>query len=121
MREGWHDPEPELTWSSKKARLIIPLPEVCSLKTCVLKLKASALEAPLTSATLGLSFEIDGEKVDPISVSDDKVSLPVSDKCAMEVVIHAHGAARPADVGISEDTRQLGIALQEISIVETES
>lgn len=120
LLDGWHAPEPASIWSQASAGLSLPVPPECKASNCHIKLKFSAFGASeQRPVTVVFRHSRTGKTASWVSRSADLVvaELPLAvDLPTDDWRIQVDRAASPSELGLSEDTRVLGIALQEVDI-----
>ncbi len=117
--QGWWELAPHYVWSSGTAQLRVPVPPLCRAKACNLTLRVSAFAAT-PERPLGVQFLRADHPVASLSATEAGVRavvIPVDGSQAVQNIrIDVPQARSPAELGMSADTRRLGIALFSIDL-----
>jgi hypothetical protein len=124
LRNGWHEIESWGSWSSKNAEMLLPLPGYCLEKmNCSLLLSFRVLVASSTSP-VSIFVEIDDNQiaewvVTSTEMQEQTIPLMSNDSRLVHITIFVPEAMSPHELGISNDTRELGIGLFGVQFSET--
>lgn len=123
LEDGWYPREKGLVWSNSSAVIALPVPARCGTGTCSAILSFGVFGAsPTHPVRVRVSGSGDREDwtgtatvLDPAMT---KMRLPLTPGSpARRFRIDVPGAATPAELGVSTDSRRLGIALLRIDLV----
>lgn len=123
LREGWYEPEPSHAWSQSSSKLSLPVPKNCENRHCDVTLKFSTFGAtPKRHVTIFLESGERAwhwrERVEVASSDTIEVKIPlIGAKSARSVIISVPKAISPFVLTGSSDPRVLGIALQQIDLI----
>jgi hypothetical protein len=119
---GWHGVESSLIWSTDQAVIRLPIPDDCIDRDCVVSLGFSVFgaspERPVT-VIFQNAASTNPQAGSTTTVSSSEIrsqDLLISGKGVAEILISVPQAASPQELGISADSRTLGIALQNVDI-----
>jgi hypothetical protein len=119
-QSGWSTPEASETWTDgTESRVVLPTPTLRAPYILVLKLRpmvaaslpAQQLRVFLNNVLMG-EFTLSGHTVRACLVPWAAFTLSPEVTISLEVP----NAARPCDVGVSDDTRRLGVALSSMAL-----
>ena len=121
LGEGWYAPEPAGVWSAGEAELWLPIDAACR-NSCRLSMLVRPLRAsPVQPLLMEIRFEeriVANVRID--SVSEQWLSFDVSANFDASrdarIRLSIKQATSPAALGISADSRVLGVKLQEFRI-----
>jgi hypothetical protein len=122
LGRGWSVIEETLVWSKQEASIRLTLPSFCSVNICKVTLHYDPFIGAIPRETL---FEFvyvnsNGSTVvvkkqhslsGPQSIS---FALPTTDKLDLDII--AHSASSPKELGLSSDSRILGLALNRVEV-----
>ncbi len=121
MAQGWSTPEEHETWTvGPRASLILPAPECPAAHVLRLELRPNVLPGRLASQRLRVL--VNGQSVAQFSISKRTVRaccIPwsaLAGRPRTELAFELPDAARPADLGGSDDTRELGVAVARLQL-----
>jgi hypothetical protein len=126
LREGWHEIESWGVWSSRKAEILFPKPAECLGKiNCDLVLSFRVLEASSTNP-ITVFANIDGAQVGVWVITSEEIQtgvIPlVNEKSKLvHLVILVPDATSPQELGLNNDSRELGIGLVGLKLAEGEA
>lgn len=122
LGNGWYAPEQDGTWSSARSELYIPLAD-----DCVPGCSAEILFAPFIPSSgehLDITVSVDGAVIDHWRLEGQDLqrrSIPLrfdpETRRSSRIELEIPGAKSPISLGLSIDSRRLGVFVQEISIV----
>lgn len=126
MKDGWHDIEARHVWSSGRAELKLPVPRNCGVEQCDAEIVFSVFNSS-SKNPVDVFVAVDGvETRDPVRVRSEtsgnhrvRLDLP-RDKKFITVVFRVPEAVSPEELGLSVDSRVLGVALKSISLIKNE-
>jgi hypothetical protein len=121
---GWSNPEPQIRWTeAKEAAIVFALPKPIDL---TLVMRAAPFVVAGVKANQRLAVKLNGEDVasltfDKGTAGDVEIELP-HELLKLENVLafDLPDAESPAKLGLSEDHRLLGLAVQSIEFQERE-
>lgn len=119
---GWHDIESSLVWSTEQALIRLPIPDECLARDCLVSIGFSVFgaspERPVTVnfTTTGSTNPRAGSTTQLISPDISSQELLISGKGVAEILISVPQATSPERLGVSGDSRTLGIALWTVDI-----
>jgi hypothetical protein len=117
-REGWSQPEARFQWTEGNfARLDIPAPPVSGPH--LLMLSVSAFTHPAKRPTQEVSVTLGGRLLAHLSVeqlANFALPLPAEEPVGpLQLGFHLPSAARPAELGVSTDSRRLGLCFHSVA------
>lgn len=122
--ENWNSLEPTAIWSKGQSVLNLPVPNQCQKVKCNIILDFGVLNASAINPVI-VKLSAQGknshwqETLTLIKSASNKVSIPLpSSSNVLPISIEVLGATSPQKLGISKDTRTLGIYLHEIILKE---
>lgn len=120
--DGWYALEPDHVWSSSMSRLRLPVPEECKSEQCEAILNISVFGAN-PQRPVSIFFEgsyMDREWKQNLTATSDKnlvVNIPIQSQYGIvEVSIKVPDAVSPQQLGLSMDSRVLGVDLRSIKL-----
>jgi len=124
LKYGWLALEPTHVWSSPSAVIDLPRPARCEGKPCSVELRFTLLGATeKRPVTANFSFA-DGHATRRLSVtatdgSAKVASIPLGSGAVSRVTIAVPDAKSPAELGVAAGKEPLGIALTDLTLVDT--
>lgn len=119
---GWHEMESRAVWSTEQALLRLPIPDECLARDCVVSLGFSVFGAsPERPVTVNFTSTEStnpraGSSIQLVSPDIRSQELLVSGNGVAEILISVPQATSPERLGVSGDSRTLGIALRTVDI-----
>ena len=124
LRVGWYESEISHVWSKGEAEIILPIPDGCQDGECLVALKFWAFGGK-PDEPLEVRFiypDGDGGFATRSSAIEDsqirEILIPIGGLSSMKVAVEVPDAISPFSAGVSLDPRELGIALQEIRLLQ---
>jgi hypothetical protein len=123
LQSGWNPLEADHVWSKQKSTLRLPVPKDCVEGSCSAALHfyvygSSAARPVLVKFSTMQSGKIWQKELISISDDDYRVSLPLSHlEGNQQIEISVPQATSPHNLGINEDIRTIGIALEKIELI----
>lgn len=118
LASGWQDPEDWGTWSaSTEPRLRIPVPSTLTTRPKYLKISMRALiGGPLRQQNIEIFINNNFVKKATLTKPfDNQVDIPLPENDEnLELKFKLPNAAKPIDLGINQDVRQIAIGLESI-------
>jgi hypothetical protein len=119
--KGWSIPEHDETWAiGPSSRLLVPKPAGRGTCVLVLKLRPFVVAGKLISQRLRVS--VNGVELRNFSISRDSVRVVIlpqgiaHGEASLEIDFEAPDAARPSELAISPDRRQLSFAFRSVEL-----
>jgi hypothetical protein len=124
LTDGWYPLEPNYVWSKSNAKLTLPVPKDCDVRSCEIVLKFGVFSSsPQRPVSIYFSLpEIDGnwnKEINSNSSDTLEVSVPLHGSIgSQQLSISIPNATSPQALSSSKDadSRVLGIALQRIEL-----
>jgi hypothetical protein len=126
LGSGWHELEKSHVWSGAEAELLLPVPEKCQKSKCEAEITLSVYGAG-KNRPVDVYFRVNNQNLKgyhPLIARNRgtrtvRVPLP-TDGSKQKVSIEVPEATSPKDLGESQDSRILGVALHSIELMHQE-
>jgi hypothetical protein len=122
LGRGWHNIEDTLVWSKQEASIRLTLPSSCSVNTCKVTLHYDPFIGVIPREALFEFVHVNSKGSTLVVKRQHSLSGPKSisfvlhknDKFDLDII--AHAASSPTELGLSSDSRILGLALYRIEV-----
>jgi hypothetical protein len=121
LEDGWYGIEDWGAWSSKEAELRFPLSKACEETDCAVDVFFVVLYASPANPTIVI-VKNDGAQVAEWAVTSTKVqkrTIPLSNSAnrLIRITISVPSAKSPEELGMSDDSREIGVGLTGVQFV----